>query len=261
VEVNFGQVANYYAKFRNDLPNELIESLKTRGIDFSNQKVIDLGAGTGVLTRVLKKNGAMVLGIEPSTELIQVAKEMDKLEGYEIEYIHTYAEEIPLPDQTVDIVTAFRAWHWFDTKKVLDEVKRILKPNGTLLVMDSGFVVNRKVVKDTLEIIQRNMPDGKLKAAGAKSKSKQRIIGFPVEWFQEWQEYGFDLTDTYKFYYHVTFTNEEWCGRIGSVSWLASFNEEKRNKVLEEIYSYLEKEYQGVLHDIQHNCSIAILKL
>ncbi|MDF1997209.1 hypothetical protein [Peribacillus frigoritolerans] len=45
MEVNFGNVAKNYAQYRNDLPDELLESLKLRGIDFNNKKVVDLGSG------------------------------------------------------------------------------------------------------------------------------------------------------------------------------------------------------------------------
>ncbi|MES9740342.1 class I SAM-dependent methyltransferase, partial [Peribacillus frigoritolerans] len=81
MEVNFGNVAKNYVQYRNDLPVELLESLKLRGIDFNNKKVVDLGSGTGVLSRVLHNEGAAVVGVEPSAELIEQAKVIDKSEG------------------------------------------------------------------------------------------------------------------------------------------------------------------------------------
>ncbi|PYZ93028.1 hypothetical protein CR194_07460 [Salipaludibacillus keqinensis] len=70
MKVNFGNVAKSYANYRNDLPVELLDSLKLRGIDFLNRRVADLGSGTGVLSRALHKAGAEVIGVEPSTELL-----------------------------------------------------------------------------------------------------------------------------------------------------------------------------------------------
>lgn len=253
MKVNFGNVAKSYARFRNDLPVELLESLKLRGIIFNNKKVVDLGSGTGVLSRALLKEEAFVIGVEPSAELIQEAKEIDKKEGCRIKYVNAYSEA------TYDFITALRAWHWFDSEKTLTEIKRILKDNGSLIVMDSGFISKSKVIVDTLDIIKKHMPNGKLKSAGSKANSMQLINSFPVEWFKEWQEHQFDLQETYKFNYSVNFTNEEWYGRVSSLSWLSVFDENERNNILDEIYMHLDKEYRGIKHNILHGCYITVL--
>ncbi|MEW5597144.1 class I SAM-dependent methyltransferase, partial [Peribacillus frigoritolerans] len=150
MEVNFGNVAKNYAQYRNDLPVELLESLKLRGIDFNNKKVVDLGSGTGVLSRVLHNEGAAVVGVEPSAELIEQAKVIDKSEGNIIEYINTFAESTTLDNGLFDYVTVLRAWHWFNREKTLDEIKRILAKKGKLIVMDSGCISKSKVIDDTL---------------------------------------------------------------------------------------------------------------
>lgn len=260
MKVNFGNVAKNYARFRNDLPAELLEGLKLRRVSFNDKKVVDLGSGTGVLCRTMQKEGAAVIGVEPSIELIEEAIEIDKDEGCEIQYINAFSESTALPENTFDVVTVLRAWHWFDADKTLSEINRILKENGSLLVMDSGFLSKSEVVRDTLEIIKKHMPNGKLKAAGSKANTKQMINSFPVEWFKEWREHQFDLQETYKFNYNVTFSNEEWCGRVGSLSWLTEFNEVERNNILDELLSYLEKKYTKVEHNIEHGCYVTILK-
>ncbi|KWW20485.1 methyltransferase type 11 [Peribacillus simplex] len=259
MDVNFGRVAKNYAQYRNDLPMEVMESLKRRGIDFTHKKVADLGSGTGVLSRALDVEGAVVVGVEPSAELIAQAKELDKSEGQVIEYMNSCAESTTLNEGLFDYVTVLRAWHWFNREKTLAEIKRILAGKGKLIVMDSGFISNRKVIADTLQIIKAHMPDGELRPAGAKAQSKQFINGFPVEWFKEWQEHGFDLKETYKFHYEVSFSNEDWCGRVGSLSWLSGFTEKRRNEILHEILTHLGKEYGEILHTIQHGCYITIL--
>ncbi|WP_432359106.1 class I SAM-dependent methyltransferase [Sporosarcina sp. UB5] len=259
MKVDFGNVAKNYARYRNDLPAELLEGLKRRGIVFNNKKIADLGAGTGILCRALQQVGAAVVGVEPSLELIEQAKEIDEKEGYMIEYVNAYSENTCLVEDAYDIVTVLRAWHWFDAEKTLAEIKRILKDDGSLIVIDSGFLSKSKVVGDTLEIIKKHMPDGKLKSAGSKSNAKQMINSFPVEWFKEWREHQFDLQETYKFHYNVTFSNEEWCGRVGSLSWLSGFNENDRTDILEELFTFLEENYKGVKHNIEHGCYVAVL--
>ncbi|MDS9471178.1 class I SAM-dependent methyltransferase [Sporosarcina pasteurii] len=158
MKVDFGNVAKNYARFRNNLPSELLEGLKLRGIVFNDKKVTDLGSGSGVLCRALQQEGASVVGVEPSIELIEEAKEIDNEEGYMIEYKNTYSEATSLPDNTYDLITVLRAWHWFDAEKTLSEIKRILKEDGSLIIMDSGFLSKSKVVKDTLDMIKNHMP-------------------------------------------------------------------------------------------------------
>lgn len=256
VQVNFGNVAKNYARYRNDIPDELIKGLKIRGVDFNQKKVADLGSGTGAFTRILHAEGADVVGVEPSQELIEEAKLIDS----SIAYINGYADSTKLASNLYDIVTVMRAWHWFDRPATLNEIKRILTKKGNLLVMDSGFIANSGVVIATLEMIKSHMPNGEVKSAGSKGDSKQLINSFPIEWFQEWKEHNFDIRETYKFTYQVPFTNEEWCGRVGSLSWLSNFSDEKREQVLAEIYQYLEKEYGDTIHEIEHGCYITILE-
>mgnify|MGYP002508084083 CR=1 FL=1 len=259
MKVNFGNVAQNYAKFRNDLPVELLESLNVRGIHFKAKKIADLGCGTGILCRALYHEGAEVVGIEPAIQLIEEAKIIDQAEDAHIEYYNQFSESTSLPENTYDIVTVLRAWHWFDSEKTLTEIKRILKEKGTLIIIDSGFISKGEVVMDTLNFIKQRMPEQTLKSAGTKSTSKQLINSFPIEWFKEWQDNQFDLQDTYKLHYDVQFTNEEWCGRVGSLSWLASFEEQERNLILEELHNYLDEKYQANMHTIEHRCYVAIL--
>lgn len=260
MQVNFGSVAKSYALYRNDIPRELIESLKIRGINFSKKNVVDLGAGTGALSRLLAQEGACVVGVEPSIELIEQAKVFDEKNGINIKYINNYSESTGLEEGKFDIVTVMRAWHWFDRNKVLLEIKRALKEKGFLIIMDSGFTSKNEVVVDTLDLIKSHMPNGELKSAGSKAEAKQIINSFPIDWFQEWKEQDFDLRETYKFEYTVSFTNEEWCGRVASLSWLSGFSEEKRSDILDELYKYLLKNYHDYYHQIEHGCYVTILK-
>src|SRR5699024_10291234 len=85
MDVNFGHVAKNYAQYRNDLPDELLKSLTLRGISFEGKKVVDLGCGTGVLSRALQKEGANVVGVEPALALIEEALTIDAKKGYRID--------------------------------------------------------------------------------------------------------------------------------------------------------------------------------
>jgi SAM-dependent methyltransferase len=89
-------------------------------------RVLDLGAGTGKLTRQLVEAGADVVAVEPGPEMravfARVLPEVELLEGS--------AEAIPLGDGTVDTVTAAQAFHWFRPDEALPEMHRVLRPGG-----------------------------------------------------------------------------------------------------------------------------------
>lgn len=255
--IDFGQVAKSYAKAREDIPVSLMDSLYIRGVFFDGKKVADIGCGTGALSRKMAMRKADVTGVDPSKELLQYAVALNRLKNYKIPYLQGTSEDTGLQDSQFDMVTVMRAWHWFDREKAITEMKRILKAKGTLLVIDSGFLVGPSVVKKTFEVLSRYV-NGGLKPAGTKADSKQRINGFPVEWFDEWQRNGFELRDFYKLNYSLTFTKQEWVERVDSVSWLAGLEAGVRKKALQDLSDSLSDEDSFV---IPHDCNVCVLRL
>lgn len=255
-QVNFGQVANSYAKSREDIPNALMESLMIRNIRFDGKVVADVAAGTGALTRKVAMRKGKVIGVEPSNELRKQAEWWNQTKNFTIPYVNGTAEATGLEDSQYDIVTVMRAWHWFDRTKAIQEIKRILKKNGVLIVIDSGFLLGAAAVNKTFEILPKYVEDG-IKPAGSKADSKQRINGFPVEWFEEWRINGLELREIFKLNYTVRFTREEWVKRIESISMLAGLDTEVRTKALNELYESLP---ENESFEIPHDCNVCILK-
>ncbi|MFE8701333.1 class I SAM-dependent methyltransferase [Cytobacillus sp. FJAT-54145] len=260
-EVNFGLVAKSYAKSRNDIPSNLFESFTIRNIFFEGKRVVDIACGTGALTRKLDLRNADVIGVDPSIELIKEAQNINALEYKNIRYEVGSAEKTNLPSNDFDIVTVMRAWHWFNREESIKEIKRLLKNKGILIVADSGFVPPHEVTDFTFDVLKRHIPDG-VKPPGSKAESKQRINGFPVEWFDEWSKNEFDLRDFYKLDYKVQFSNSEWLDRVTSLSYLAGLEEEPRKNIIEELLNLLDTKFgKDAMHTIPHACYVSILKL
>lgn len=124
-----------------------------------------------------------MVGIEPSAELIKEGEALDRKENIKIQYFNEYAEATSLDQGGFDYVTVLRTWHWFKREKTLRKVRRLLKEGGT--VMDSGFLSRRKIVLDTIQLIESHLSEGTIKRAGSKAEEKQLIHRVPGEWSQE----------------------------------------------------------------------------
>lgn len=129
--LGFEQNAAAYERSRPSYPAEAVALIVGRGGLGPGRRVLDLAAGTGKLTRLLVPSGAEVVAVEP------VAAMRDQLEravpGVDVR--HGTAEDLPLPDASVDAVTAAQAFHWFDAPVALAEIRRVLRPGGCLFLV------------------------------------------------------------------------------------------------------------------------------
>lgn len=118
--------ADAYERSRPDYPAAAVAQLVERLDLRPGRTVLDLGAGTGKLTRLLVPSGADVIAVEPlaamRAKLEAVAPTVRSLDGT--------AEAIPVPDGSVDAVTCAQAFHWFDAPVAFAELHRILRPGG-----------------------------------------------------------------------------------------------------------------------------------
>ena len=126
----FSDRAEDYAKYRPSYPAAAIDSI-LEGLDNPLQLIAaDIGAGTGISSRLLAERGLSVLAIEPNLEMRQAA-----LPHPLVEFHNGTAENTNLPDASVDLVVCFQSFHWFDPTPTLLELRRILKPTGRLAVV------------------------------------------------------------------------------------------------------------------------------
>ena len=122
--LSFGSEAAAYERGRPSYPPEAIDWLLPSGA----RDVLDLGAGTGKLTTRLVERGLDVIAVDPIAEMLELLSTAlpatPALLGT--------AEQIPLPNNSIDAVLVAQAWHWFDPERAVAEVARVLRPGGRL---------------------------------------------------------------------------------------------------------------------------------
>jgi SAM-dependent methyltransferase len=154
--LSFGSQAAAYERGRLSYPPEAIDWLLPPGA----RDVLDLGAGTGKLTTRLVERGLDVVAVDPIAEMLEVLRaalpQTPALLGT--------AEQIPLPDNSVDAVLVAQAWHWFDPGRAIPEVARVLRPGGRLglvwntrderlgWVKELGRIIGREDDRDAVDL-------------------------------------------------------------------------------------------------------------
>ena len=122
--LSFGPAADLYDSIRPTYPPEAVRW----ALGPAPRTVVDLGAGTGILTRVLLGLGYEVIPVEPDqamrTRLAATTPGVRPLDGR--------AESVPLPEASVDAVVAGQAYHWFDPDATHAEAARVLRSGGVL---------------------------------------------------------------------------------------------------------------------------------
>jgi SAM-dependent methyltransferase len=123
---SFGPAAAEYALHRPGYPDAAIEWVLQPIRGRRVIRVLDLAAGTGLVTEALHRAEVDVIAVEPDP---QMRMEMQR-RVFGVAVLAGTGEDIPLPDERVDAVLVGQALHWFDQRRALPEIARVLKPGG-----------------------------------------------------------------------------------------------------------------------------------
>lgn len=120
-----------YERSRPGYPPTVTALLAREAGIVTGSAVADLGAGTGKLARALLALGAHVLAVEPVPAMRAHLRELLPA----VQVVEGTAEDLPLPADSLDAVTAAQSFHWFDPQGALSEAHRVLRPGGCLAVL------------------------------------------------------------------------------------------------------------------------------
>jgi SAM-dependent methyltransferase len=128
--MSFGSVAGDYDRLRPSPPPEAVDWLLPDRRDV----VVDLAAGTGLLTRAIAGKVGHLIAVEPDERMRSVLQ----ARSGEVEVLAGRGEAIPLPDASADAVLISSAWHWMDPDVAVPEIARVLRDGGRLGVIWTG---------------------------------------------------------------------------------------------------------------------------
>lgn len=141
-----------YANYRPSYPADAVDTILKNLGEPSRLKAADVGAGTGIGSRLLAERGLHVAAIEPNASMRQAANPHSFVEFHDATAEATY-----LPEASIDLITSFQAFHWFNPKPTLLEFRRILKPSGRLALIWSYLNNEDKCSAEFKHIVKVSM--------------------------------------------------------------------------------------------------------
>ncbi|NJM19557.1 MAG: class I SAM-dependent methyltransferase [Richelia sp. SM1_7_0] len=170
-----------YIKYRPSYPTIVIDKILENFTSPTQLFAADIGAGTGISSRLLAARGVKVIAIEPNIAMRNAAENHSN-----VEWQDGTAENTHLPDASVDLITCFQAFHWFTPEPTLSEFRRILKPQGRLAVVWNNRDNNDEFTAEYSRIVRaasNNHP------AESRMESKEPLT--ETVYFKNFYEYNF----------------------------------------------------------------------
>lgn len=213
---DWGRTSEDYAKFRDIYPHEFYERIVRRNLCVSNQKVLDVGTGTGVLPRNMYRYGAKWTGTDISEEQIKQAKMLSK--GMNIDYCVQSAESIDFLDNSFDVITACQCFWYFNHEQVMPKFFNMLKPDGRILILYMAWLPFEDQIAGASEkLVLKYSPEW----SGAGETI--RPIAIPDCYSEK-----FEVVFHEEYPLNVHFTRESWNGRMKACRGIgASLNKEE----------------------------------
>jgi SAM-dependent methyltransferase len=123
-----------YRRYRPGYPAEIAAALRRECGMQGDARLVDVAAGTGLLTEVLIEEGFAVTAVEPNAEMRAACAEMTA-EYPKLRVVEGTAEATGLADGSADLITVAQAMHWFDLERARAEFARVLRPGGWCAVI------------------------------------------------------------------------------------------------------------------------------
>ena len=252
---SFGAVADHYERYRPGPPADAVAWLLPEPV----ATVVDLGAGTGALTRLLVGHADRVVAVEPDERMRRVLT--GEVAG--VTAVDGRGESLPLADGSADAVLASSSWHWMDPEATLAEVRRVLVPGGVLGVLWSG----PDQTGPFMERVQALLGDGPDGDGPDGDGGPLAAVDLRGTLGNDLQRPAYDLEipagvpftepEHRAFVWDMGMTADDLIGLLGTMSWIITMEPAARDQVLEVARSLLRDRLgvgDGTTVDVTFRC-------
>jgi SAM-dependent methyltransferase len=236
--------AQAYERGRPACGPEVVEVLsQTLGLG-PRAPVLELGAGTGKLSRAVVNGGLDLTAVEPLESMRAVLAEAIGAARVRV----GTAESIPLQDQSVDAVLAADAFHWFDESRAMPEIRRVLRPGGGVAILRSEPVMGAPWLAELGAIVMRDRPQHPAFGERGPAAALEEDDAFGPLRYDE-------VTSS------AVIDREGILAWVASMSWIGTMELARRDRILAEVETVLEREGVDALsHRVLHRVWTARLR-
>ncbi|TMR89650.1 class I SAM-dependent methyltransferase [Nonomuraea basaltis] len=130
----FDRVADAYDAGRPSYPDEMYRAvIELSGVDLDGATTVDIGAGTGILTRALRARGSHVIAVDPGAGMLTRLMSRSGSGTPAVAAVQGDGNALPLGDGVADLVTYAQSWHWLDPVVSISEARRVLRRRGAIV--------------------------------------------------------------------------------------------------------------------------------
>jgi SAM-dependent methyltransferase len=209
--LDWNSTSRDYLEHRPGYPESFFRLLREMGIGLPGQDILDLGTGTGALAIPFARQGARVVGVDASEEQLVAARDAAARAHATIDVRFARAEETGLPDAAFDAVTASMCWTYFEVARMVEEVPRLLRPGGLLLLAAILWERDRSDVARVTDALIAKYNEA------ARTGPRRRYDPLPA-----WSVERFRLRTYHSYVEPLVFTREAWRGRIRASKWIGA---------------------------------------
>jgi len=247
---DFGRTSHDYAKYRDIYPPEFFRKIAEKGLCVKGQKVLDIGTGTGVVPRCMYGYGAEWTGTDISEAQIKQAKALSEHAGMNISYIVSSAEDIDLPDESFDVITACQCFFYLDYDIVLPRLAKLLRPGGRLVILFMAWLPEEDYIAGESEkLVLRFNP------AWTGGGYRRAPVYVPE---QADKFFTIEVQDDYDL--KVPFTRESWNGRMKACRGTGASLPPDRLEEWEKEHMELLRHIAPPEFDVLHHAAMAVLR-
>ncbi len=218
----FDETAALYERTRPGWPAEAIRDLRIPRA----ATVLDLGAGTGKLTRILVEHFDRVIAVEPLDAMRALLESHVPQAGA----LAGHAERIPLADSSVDAVFCAETFHWFDAELALAEIERVLRTQGKLILLwNVPARPTEPSIAAAADLLQQ------------RGSSERRVNRYDSgEWREPFSGSRFEKLRESRYFHSESVSREHLLAYFASMSWVAVLPESEREDLLEAVRRLLD---------------------